>query len=275
MNNTETDHKLIFTRPIKIFIAIELALYLLFMGMDITFSDIDFSNTNIFYKIASIRMLSPSMLKYYAILLCFAFSLYRYIKTREKSVGFLTLAMCFTIVSDYFLLLNPEQIIPGLFTFIIAQSVYLYIINGGILQKTVSALGIRVALAIGIYQLLKYFDVIYYAYDSEMRLTILLGIMYAVSFLGNIIRHGVLLFLNKKAAGNESSKPVIKCMFRFPVLFLVGLILFVLCDINVLIYNLHRFISAYYLEYGTLYSLSAVLMWGFYLPSQVIIVLSA
>ena len=183
--------------------------------------------------------------------------------------------MCFTIVSDYFLLLNPEQIIPGLFTFIIAQSVYLYIINGGILQKTVSALGIRVALAIGIYQLLKYFDVIYYAYDSEMRLTILLGIMYAVSFLGNIMRHSVLLFLNKKATGNESSKPVIKCMFRFPVLFLVGLILFVLCDINVLIYNLHRFVSVYYLEYGTLYSLSAVLMWGFYLPSQVIIVLSA
>ena len=271
----KTSHKFTITTPMKIFIAIELLLYLLFIGMDITFSDFDFSPNNIFYKISSIRIFSASMLKYYAILLCFAFSLYRYIKTREKPKGFLTIAMGFTIVSDYFLLLNPEQMIPGLFTFIIAQSVYLYIINGGILQKTVSALGFRIAAAIGIYQIFRFFDIIYYAYSTEMRLTILLGILYAISFLANIIRHIIFLCQTTKAARNGTSCQTPKCMFTFPVLFLIGLILFVLCDINVLICNLHKFVNIYPNDYVTLYYISSVLMWGFYLPSQVIIVLSA
>ncbi|MBO4509742.1 MAG: hypothetical protein J5718_00175 [Lachnospiraceae bacterium] len=270
-----TSHKFTITTPMKIFIAIELLLYLLFIGMDITFSDFDFSPNNIFYKISSIRIFSASMLKYYAILLCFAFSLYRYIKTIEKPKGFLTIAMGFTIVSDYFLLLNPEQMIPGLFTFIIAQSVYLYIINGGILQKTVSALGLRIAVAIGIYQIFRFFDIIYYAYSTEMRLTILLGILYAISFLANIIRHIIFLCQTTKAARNGTSCQTPKCMFTFPVLFLIGLILFVLCDINVLICNLHKFVNIYPKDYVTLYYISSVLMWGFYLPSQVIIVLSA
>ena len=109
---------------IIIFIAIELLLYLLFMCIDIYSLQHQGALGGFLYDIALIKGLSPSMLKYYGILLCFVFSLCSYIETKEKARVFLTVAMLFTVISDYFLLLHPEIIVPGLFTFCIAQSIY-------------------------------------------------------------------------------------------------------------------------------------------------------
>lgn len=60
----------------------------------------------------------------------------------------------------------------------------------------------------------------------------------------------------------------------FSRLFAYGLILFICCDINVGIFNLADFININGEVYRTLYRVSTLGMWFFYLPSQVLIALS-
>jgi hypothetical protein len=57
-------------------------------------------------------------------------------------------------------------------------------------------------------------------------------------------------------------------------LFAIGMGLFLLCDINVGLYNLSGFISLPANINEFLYTMSSILMWTFYAPSQVIIALS-
>ena len=253
---------------IIIFIAIELLLYLLFMCMDLYSLQHQGALGGFLYDIALIKGISPSMLKYYGILLCFVFSLCSYIETKEKARAFLTVAMLFTVISDYFLLLHPEIIVPGLFTFCIAQSIYLYVITGGDKKKTGIFIGIRIIIAIAGTIVLKVSDIVCFDPDQNMNAVLFLGILYALSFLGNVGRL-IVYHVRKK----EDKVP--QCLFKRPGLFLIGLLLFVLCDINVLICNMDRFILITSESYYTLRYAATVLMWGFYLPSQVIIVLSA
>jgi len=56
-------------------------------------------------------------------------------------------------------------------------------------------------------------------------------------------------------------------------LFAWGMVLFLLCDINVGIFNLSGFINVGPV-YEVLYGISSISMWLFYAPSQVLIVLS-
>jgi hypothetical protein len=52
------------------------------------------------------------------------------------------------------------------------------------------------------------------------------------------------------------------------------MVLFLLCDINVGIFNLSGFIALPERIYQMMYSVSSILMWTFYAPSQVLIALS-
>jgi hypothetical protein len=55
--------------------------------------------------------------------------------------------------------------------------------------------------------------------------------------------------------------------------FTAGMVLFLLCDINVGLFNLSDFLTVTS-TYEIIYELSAVLMWTFYAPSQVLLALS-
>lgn len=245
--------------PVIAFVTAELLLYLLFMGMDIAMSNSHLSADNIFYRISRIGALNPSLIKYYSILLCFAFSLYLSIKKHELSKRILAAAMCFTIISDFFLLLHPEHLIPGLFTFCAAQSIYLFAISGGDKKKTLITIALRLFLALTASVIILLSGLIRFDNDTNMNAVLFLVLLYAISFMGNIIRQIIIR----------------RCIFKHQAMFLTGLLLFVLCDINVLIYNLNGFLNISSQAYFTLRNISSVLMWGFYLPSQVIIVLSA
>ena len=261
--------------PTKIFLAIELVLYLLFMGIDIVSCYPGISQDNIFYRLSEIPFFASSHLKYYGIMLCFIFSIFLFITKREKSKALLSAAMFFTLVSDFFLLLHPDIMIPGLITFIVAQSIYLYVITGGDMRKLAYSVAIRIGIAFLAAFILEHTGLIYPGYSRKDQIILFLGLLYAISFFGNVIRHACNIFSHKKAAktGDVQNKP--KCLFKYPVLFMIGLMLFVLCDINVLIFNLYRFMDISSSWYSTLYLISSVLMWAFYLPSQVLIVLSA
>jgi hypothetical protein len=58
-------------------------------------------------------------------------------------------------------------------------------------------------------------------------------------------------------------------------IFAAGLVLFLLCDINVGLFNLSGFVSVTGRVVEILYSLSSILMWTFYAPSQVLIAISS
>ena len=61
---------------------------------------------------------------------------------------------------------------------------------------------------------------------------------------------------------------------RSVTLFTIGMGLFLLCDINVGLFNLTGFISLPDDIYQKIYSISSILMWTFYAPSQVLIAIS-
>jgi hypothetical protein len=58
------------------------------------------------------------------------------------------------------------------------------------------------------------------------------------------------------------------------LLYAFGISLFLLCDINVGFFNISGYIALPEAVYDVLYSLSSILMWAFYAPSQVLITLS-
>lgn len=58
-------------------------------------------------------------------------------------------------------------------------------------------------------------------------------------------------------------------------LYAAGMLLFLLCDINVGLFNLSGFIAMPQELYSLVYEISGILMWTFYAPSQVLIALSS
>lgn len=61
---------------------------------------------------------------------------------------------------------------------------------------------------------------------------------------------------------------------RSLLLYAVGMLLFLLCDINVGLFNMTGFIAMPEEFYSVIYSCSSILMWTFYAPSQVLIAMS-
>ena len=257
MNSTNKKQK--YSLLIFLFIAIEASLYILYMYIDI---NISYGDGQI-----SLHLLDSSTIKYYSIILCLAVSVFFYFKSETKSKAFpaLAAAMLLTAVSDYFLLLKPKYMQYGLVSFCLVHAVYLYVIKNGNIKKTVTAVAIRIAIAAPVSFILFYANVIRFPNDSFMPAVVFLVLLYGISFIDNIFRQSANIIRKDKEE---------YCLFSRPGLFLAGLVLFLLCDINVMIFNLGNFfdiLSGFYLK---MQDFSAILMWTFYLPSQVLIVLS-
>lgn len=212
-----------------IFLAVEISLYLAFMALDFT---------NQFGHISN-------CLKYSSILCCAFLSVLRFfLAKRSRFHAYLAIALCFTAVSDYFLLFSSNYI-PGLVSFCVVQTAYLGLITYSSLQKPVRFhLTVRIitALILGVALFLL----------TKESLAFLLPLsLYAVSFIANIV-------LSCKAHLRQLS---------------IGLILFALCDINVFLFNLSDYIFLPDAFITFFNSCSGILMWLFYLPAQVILTL--
>ncbi len=232
----------------------ESILYMIFMCMDITGTNAGIS----------------SVLKYASILICMIFAasgaipcMRRGAFPGRKNAGLLlAAALICTAFSDYFLLFE-ENILPGLISFCVVQTVYLIVICGARVKKAAIILGVRLvltAIAAVAAVMLAGSD----GADPDAIPVIAAAGFYAISFLGNI------LHLIIDIAGTKDRS----CLFARPVMFAAGLILFLLCDVNVLIFNLDGYIDVGSAAFDTVKNASSVLMWAFYLPSQVLIVLS-
>ena len=59
------------------------------------------------------------------------------------------------------------------------------------------------------------------------------------------------------------------------VIYAAGMLLFLLCDINVGLFNMVGYVVVPENIYHILFSLSSILMWAFYTPAQVLIAVSS
>lgn len=260
---------------IFIFIAVEILLYITYMYMDIMIASNKISADSALAAIMSTGILSPIYIKYYSIILCLIISVIYYYKKRSKDsineYSLLVGAIFFTAISDYFLLIKNDYLVPGLISFCIVHGIYLFVITCKDIKTTAIYTGARMGIALVITIILKTTGIIRYSNDSAMNAVLFLAILYGISFVWNLLLLAVKIINHNTDRSKENEKV---CEFPHPVMFLIGLLLFLICDINVLIFNLGSYISINSEMFAILQNASTILMWTFYLPSQVLIVLS-
>lgn len=213
------------------FILLEVIIYVLFLLLD--------------GKVISLEA-DSSYFKYAGIILCLIFSLFGFYKNKKFINILIPIALIFTLISDYFLLFNTDSSLftYGLYTFICAQLIYFVFIVGKrrsikefilnlILRITLSIVALVSANSLGFNDLLTN-----------------LALLYFVELVSNFIYSFWLIKDNK-------------LMF----IFIMGLLLFIACDINVALNNVQIF-------EGIDYHIVNYLMRVFYLPSQVMLSLT-
>ncbi len=187
----------------------------------------------------------PVFLKYSGILLCLIFALVN-IAVNGKDGVILSAALLFTAIADLFIFVIDDFYEIGVTSFVIVQCVYAFRIFRISGEKPYISLGLRaffILLTI----------IILAATDNLVTLTALVAIYFPMLLL-NAVDSVRLARVSKKY-----------------ILFTVGLVLFVGCDICV---GLHNFPSFGIPISEGLKGFADTAMWAFYLPSQVLIVLS-
>jgi hypothetical protein len=220
-------------------------------------------------------------IKYAIIILCFCNALLAggafkgivllHRKLRPSHSLFIQLGLLFTLIADYFLLLK-DYYLYGVLAFIVVQQLYsIRLIRQQWAQKAVT-LGdpddkvgcvpftlyvkpmlLRVGLTVLICFIIK-------VAGMTLEVLLIVSVYYFISILSNTIASCRLYFLDRTSRSNQ--------------LYAIGMMLFLLCDINVGLFNLTGFIELSEESYSLIYSLSSILMWTFYAPSQVLISMS-
>lgn len=276
-----------------VFLFMEVIIYIVFLYLDITSENLSISN----------------VMKYISIMICFLFVVLPLGRGKRQdfkllsacgsiNILLLRLALLLTLVSDYFLLFT-NYYIYGLLTFIIVQILYLMridrwkayvnlanqeITNGygklSICKSLARNILITVIVLVVIMIVLIYkrphltltigdhlsvIERIKLTLEFELKTItlIVLGTFYFVT-----------LSLNLLGAINIARTTK---LIQIKV-FSIGLLLFVLCDINVGLFNVIKFLlvnnNIMPMNYKTILDLSSVGIWFFYLPSQIMISLS-
>ena len=214
--------------PVLVFIVAETIIYSLFMAQDIKGTG------------------DGITLKYIGILLCVVFSASAIFFARRDAV-LLTVALVFTAISDYFLLVLGDCFEVGLVTFIVAQTVYavrIYFIRK---KFSFPLLIARIVLPVVL--------IVTLVILSMLDFLTALACIYFPLLLLNAIEAGFTINANKRN-----------------LLFFIGLLLFICCDICVGLDNFAPVLGITLPKAIT--DFTRVGMWGFYLPSQVLITLS-
>lgn len=252
-----------------IFVILQIILYVAFLFLD-------FIGTKTFLS---------ERIKFTMIILCFCYALF-YKNRANKSIVFcMKTALLFTVISDLFLLIMDYHVI-GVLTFIIAQQLYGAALllkthgnfkdnkidrglegkvererNSGIKENRIKDLPWKLIKRIALQTVFAFIICISLIAAGIQADTLLISsIFYFISILTNTIHAIYYAYHNPKDSAA-----------RF---FALGLVLFVLCDINVGLFNLSSFLPLSQELYGGIYAASSLLMWIFYAPSQVLIALS-
>lgn len=234
-----------------LFISIQLILYMAFLKLDFQGDSIDLS----------------SRLKFSVIILCFCYVIFKREGIGARDLSLVRAALFFTLISDFIILfLEAELYSFGVLSFIIVQQLYGIRLDAcrnrykerseleGFWFSLLLRVAVQSAVTMIILILLDRFGVVR---DGLLTVTV----FYFICLVSNVIRAIVAALHTPKDLNS--------------ILFAVGLFLFLLCDINVGLFNLSGFISTSGKAFGLMYALASVLMWTFYAPSQVLIALSS
>lgn len=214
-----------------------------------------------------------SKIKFSIVILCFCYALLSgrsagksifYIKNDSLIPCCIRMALLFTVISDLFLLIL-DYYFYGVLTFIVVQQFYAISLQLSHKEKGKEKVFlfqlrrglVRLALQL-IATLIVCLSLTLLGVSMEALLAV--SAFYFICILSNT------LMALKTAIQNRKDKGL--------VLFAAGMGLFLLCDINVGLFNLSGFITLPP-ELGlVIYAASSILMWTFYAPSQVLIALS-
>ncbi|MGN1060338.1 MAG: lysoplasmalogenase family protein [Candidatus Coproplasma sp.] len=202
----------------------------------------------VFNVLAATGAPDPIYLKYAGVLLCLAVLLtVIFMPDSSRDNAVMLAALFFTAISDLFILVLDKYYEIGLVTFIIVQSLYLYRLYADRLKKIYITLAVRLAVMSAL--------IITFAAIGKINLLVAECAIYITMLVGNVIDAFIVC---KKSVKN--------------LLFAIGLLLFLGCDICV---GLHNFGSVLNIALPSwLISFAAFAIWAFYLPSQVLITLS-
>ena len=225
----------------KLFIFIQVIIYISFLYLDI---------------IGGYDLIS-SYIKYIFIVFCFIYTLINYDGNNKYKSCCLILGLSFTLLADYFLLLLGYNFEYGIAAFIIVQQIYGIMLDSNsppiCKNNLLKRLLIQLSIVLFITLLLYYLDV-------NIEVVIVLSIFYFTSILVNTYR-GIKVSMILKED-------------RSSALFALGMVLFVLCDINVGFFNLSTYLDLSATVAIPIIRIASLLMWLFYAPSQVLIALS-
>ena len=216
---------------LAVFLAIELIIYITFNILSAT------------------QPADPIYLKYAGVLLCLAVSGAAIYLLRDKDAVIMTCAFVCTAISDLFILVLDDYYQIGLVTFIFTQSIYLYRLYRDRMNKIKITLIVRFAVMLLLMGLV---DVI--MKDGGINFMLVEVCVYIVMLAGNVIDA---FLLSKKSVYN--------------IIFAVGLLLFLCCDICV---GLDNAVDIIGLNLGKAGNAIQFMIWVFYLPSQALITCS-
>lgn len=264
---------------IVLFLLIEISIYIIFMYLDLT----DMYS----YKIST-------ALKFTGILLCWIFAVFKVIENnigkQEKSLihydkvfdsrdnYILIAALFFTVISDLFLLILDVYLL-GVLTFCVVQFLYLLRITRWNNTEVHNKLEQNVLVN----KLIKNVfvnKVIQNVFANKLMqnvfvsaLIILITSIFGFEFdLLTIV--SVVYFMGISRNVIEALMIASKTRNKKHIIFAIGMLLFILCDINVGLFNIIN-LSIYTQNWvKEIYNFASIAMWMFYLPSQVLIALS-
>ena len=234
-----------------LFVVLQSIFYVTFLVLDLTKDNVKLS----------------SYIKFGVIIICFWFALFWGKSANRKQLLYLRIALFLTVISDLFILLL-DVYFYGVLTFLIVQQLYSLRIdqftyeddqnnnknnnkhNRSPWGKRFIILGF-ITLAIALFV-----DLSGIYLDSVLVITI----FYFTNLIYNVMR---------------SIRTAYRFRVRTTVFFALGMFLFLLCDINVGLFNLSSYINLPFPGFSFVYELSSILMWTFYAPSQVLIALSS
>lgn len=220
----------------KIILVCIIFLYLFFLVIDL-----NLQNTGNEYSIAA---------KYLGILLCFTITIMIGTKGHDTiDTRLLQSAFLFTVCADYCLLISNKFIV-GVSIFCIVQIIYIFRFTRHLISRSkifISILIIYILLCLIVFTFHK-------AYNFDLKLS-LLCLLYGCLITTSLI----------------TAIRTFKAKF-FPlyasVMISTGMVLFFMCDVNVLLFNILEQSGSYFA------GVCGFLIWLFYLPGQVMLALS-
>lgn len=193
------------------------------------------------FTVQDLKNISSNGIKYLSVSVCLVAAFYLLVKNGEKMIF---VAMAWTLLADTFLLLLDKYYLIGVLAFCIVQTIYA---GRLVLESSAKSIVPRLMLFFITLLMLKVLGV--------LDMLTAACVWSYTQLLTNVIHAFV---IGKKLQGG--------------MLFATGLLLFLACDTCVGINNLLEYVPEF--PFQGIIPLASFFMWIFYLPAQVLIVLS-